>query len=212
MTRLPMVFAMAVTAAMLAALSAQAQPAPGGGGGMRGGMMMIPLTRLVQVEKVAADLKLTSDQKEKLKALPPPTRDNRADVEKQAAEILTPEQLERVKQIRLQLQGPVALASPEVAKALELTDEQRGKIQTVQQEAQAKMQEARQGARDMTTEQRAEMMKKMQESRKETLEKILAVLTPEQKAKFEKMQGAKIELDMSALRPQRAAKKAPPTN
>ena len=55
---------------------------------------------------------------------------------------------------------------------------------------------------------REERMAKMPEMRKEMQTKALAVLTPEQQQKFEKMQGAKIEIDFSAIRPQ-GGKRAP---
>ena len=56
--------------------------------------------------------------------------------------------------------------------------------------------------RDLSREERrakmAEMRPKMEEARKEAMAKALEILTPEQKAKLEKMKGAKIDIDLSA--------------
>jgi serine/threonine protein kinase len=52
---------------------------------------------------------------------------------------LTSEQLQRLQQIALQLHGARAWSDPEVAKALELTDEQKRKIQTTLEEARRAM-------------------------------------------------------------------------
>lgn len=52
-----------------------------------------------------------------------------AEAEKKLAEILSDKQLARLKQIALQLQGVRALLTSEEAKKLELTEEQREKIQ-----------------------------------------------------------------------------------
>jgi Spy/CpxP family protein refolding chaperone len=205
MTRWPTVFALALAGILVAVLSVQAQQNDGPPGGRRGGRgpgMGGPGGGLMilRLEKVQADLKLTDEQKEKLRGLGQEARGNRENLDKQLAEILKPEQLARLKEIRLQVDGAGALSrNPEVAKALELTDDQKEKLQALQTEAREKMRDAMQGGEDLTREAR---MAKMTEMRKEMQTKALAVLTPEQQKKFEKMQGAKIEIDFSALRPQ----------
>jgi Spy/CpxP family protein refolding chaperone len=192
------VFGLGVGAVLLAAFTAWAQAdAPAGGrprGGMGGGAMIL---RAPEVQK---DLKLTDDQKEKIQALSR-ERLGREEMEKKLQEILKPEQLERLKQIRLQMAGPMALASPEVVKALELNDEQKGKIKTLLDQSREKAREAMQGARDLPADQRTAMWEKVQQQRKETAAKVMEVLTPQQREKFEKMQGAKIELNFPARGP-----------
>ena len=62
----------------------------------------------------------------------PPGQDmqkSMVEAEKKLAEILSDKQLTRLKQIALQLQGARALLTSEEAKKLELTEEQREKIQ-----------------------------------------------------------------------------------
>lgn len=100
--------------------------------------------------------------------------------EKAVAEILKPQQLRRVKQIALQQQGVRAVNNEEVAKALNITDEQKEKIREIQRSA-------FEGIRGLGRDE--EGRKKLQELMKETNEKAMAVLTAEQKSKLKKMQG-----------------------
>jgi hypothetical protein len=117
---------------------------------------------------------------------------------KQVDEVLMPNQRDRLKQITVQAQGTGALSDEEVAKELGLSDDQEKQIQQVRQEAAEKMRENfRPGAGgDGDREARREQFQKAQ---KETDDKVLAVLTSEQRDKFEKMKGEKYE-DVSELR------------
>jgi Spy/CpxP family protein refolding chaperone len=197
MFRRPVVISLALAAAMLVAVSAQAQQ--GGGRGGRGPGMggMMPLTMLAQAEPVQKELKLTDDQKTKLKALADEMRDasreERAALQKKVSDILKPDQLDRVKQIQVQAAGAAALANPDVAKTLGLSDEQTTKLKALQDEARTSMRDAMQNVP------REERRTKMAELRKENMDKALKVLTADQQAKFEKLQGPKF--DVSALRP-----------
>jgi len=103
-----------------------------------------------------------------------------ADAEKQLAKELLPHQLERLKQIDLQTKiryrGSDALTSGDVAKALNLTDEQRDKLEKraaeVQQELQAQIRQLQADAR----------------------KKMLDVLTPDQRAQLDKLMGQQFDL------------------
>ena len=55
----------------------------------------------------------------------------------------------------------------------------------------------------------AENQGKLRQIQKDLMEKALAVLTSEQREKFEKLQGKKIDLDFSALMRQRPEQPAP---
>jgi hypothetical protein len=206
-------------AAALLASEAQAQPGGGGGRGGRGGrgmggMMAGPggLLRLAENAQVQKELEVVDDQKTKLTELSTAQQTARQDLRnlsqeerqtkmqsmnddllKKLGDILLPKQLERLKQIQLQVGGPSTLSSDEVVKALNITDDQKAKMKAINDEAQTKMQDAMQNATG------PEGMTKMQELNKETLEKLLAVLTPEQTAKFEAMKGAKIDIDPATL-------------
>lgn len=152
----------------LAAVAAAQPP----GGGMRGPGMMGGLggAMLLQSPQVQQELKLTDDQKTKLRqmgervrneitermaelqGLSEDERRTKADdfrkqadkiaeaVRKEAAGILQPEQIKRWKQIELQQQGASALLRPEIAEAIGLSDEQKQSIKKITDESQAKLQ------------------------------------------------------------------------
>ncbi len=101
-------------------------------------------------------------------------------------EFLKPEQLTRLKQISYHQRGASAFADPEVAKKLNLTDAQKGEIQSIVQESQSQMTELRQQFQD----DREGAMKKMAEIRKETLEKAAAKLNDEQQKTWKELVGA----------------------
>lgn len=103
-----------------------------------------------------------------------------ADVEAELQKVLLPHQFDRLKQIdvqaRLQQSGAAALTSGKLAEALNLTAEQREKLQQraaeVQQELQAKVQQLRLEARN----------------------KLLDVLTAEQRTKLDQLMGEQFAL------------------
>ncbi len=103
-----------------------------------------------------------------------------ADTEKQLEKVLLPHQLERLKQIdlqsRIQQRGALALTSGDIAKALNLTDEQRDKLEKraaeVQQELQTQIRQLQADAR----------------------KKMLDVLTPDQRTQLDKLLGQQFDL------------------
>jgi Spy/CpxP family protein refolding chaperone len=188
-------------------------------GGPGGGVLM-----LLQNEQVQKNIELDADQKEKLQKLATETReamrakmgdmsnlsqeerrtkmtDMRKDMEEETAKtekkvegILLPKQLERIKQIQLQVQGVAALANPDVAKALELTADQQAKVKSINEESMKAMRDMFAGGGRPSAEDRDKMTK----ARKETETKLMDVLTADQKEKLEKMKGEKF--DVTALR------------
>lgn len=139
-----------------------------GGGGMRGMGGMGGQTRistLLRSDQVLQELKLTDDQKARVRELGEKRRaemmsafegirklsdeERRAKMNemqkegdareatffKQVADILKPEQVMRLKQIQLQQEGAAALRRPEIAEALALTAEQKQKLEQVATEA-----------------------------------------------------------------------------
>lgn len=188
--------AAAVALAAGSALAQQRQRPRGGFGGFRRAMLLF----LLNQKSVQEELKLSDDQVTKVKELLDKQRDSfrglrdlsREERQKKiqeqgeatrkaVAKLLKPEQLKRVRQVALQLQGARALNNPQVAKALEISDEQKEKIQEIQRSAFAELRGAGRGE---------EARKKRQEVMKATNEKIMGVLTAEQKTKLKKMQGA----------------------
>ena len=148
-----------------------------GGRGFGFGLPGDGLLLLLRSESVQLDLKLTPEQIDKVKelgktlreGLPEPgtfrnltPEERRAkfaelqpklkaraeETKKKIGEILTKEQMERLKQIRLQAAGPGALSDPDVVKALNLTDEQKEKIKTLRKQIADLMTENRKLTRD----------------------------------------------------------------
>jgi hypothetical protein len=115
--------------------------------------------------------------------------------------MLTPIQSERLKEIQLQAAIPAALFSPEIVKALELSEEQRGKIRALCDSMGKKQAAALPDLRDLNPkEQRQKYIEFMKESDKiqaEATKPVLEILTSEQQAQFDKLQGKKIEVKWS---------------
>src|SRR5439155_18323809 len=95
---------------------------------------------------------------------------------KALSDILSADQIKRLKQISLQTRGAQAFADAEVQKELKLTDDQKDKIKTINDDARQEMQTLFQPGGD-----REEAQKKMTALRKETMEKVMGVLTDDQK-------------------------------
>jgi Spy/CpxP family protein refolding chaperone len=221
------VVALAVVLMVADTSLAQRQGRGGRGGFGGRGMMGDPGMMLLANEAVQKELELVGDQKDAIEKLSEDTRaqmrelfqggqdlspeERREQFEKNREKmteitkatqtklntILLPNQVERLKQLNLQLSGLRALDNEEVAKALNITDDQKSKLTAVREEGGEKMRELFQGGQDLSPDERREQFEKnrekMTELRKEQEEKTLAVLTPEQKEQFEKMKGEKFE-------------------
>jgi Spy/CpxP family protein refolding chaperone len=162
---------------------------------------------------VQKDLALTDAQKESIKkivddfraSLTGLTQEDRRSkmpelrkvMEDKVDSVLNTQQKARVKEIRLQVRSVAALASKEVVEQLKLSDDQVNKIKELTAALRKDTREARQAA--ATSGDRKSARDAVAKLRKEGTEKIKAVLTPDQKASFEKMQGAKIELPTGAV-------------
>lgn len=111
------------------------------------------------------------------------------EIDKQVGEILGVDRSKRLKQIRLQVMGPSAiLMSPEVSSDLGVTESQREDLQSSLRDS---MREVF-GALRSAGEDEAARKKIMTEMRAEQEKKVLAVLTTEQKKKWEQMLGPPI--------------------
>jgi len=126
---------------------------------------------------------------------------------KDIEEVLLPHQLERLKQIALQVRGLAALDDKEVQDALRITEEQKEKMKSLREGMFEKLRGSMRRAEDEG--ERKAQREKFEAARKEVEAKILDVLTPEQKEKFDKMKGAKVDIDMSQLMPRGPGRGAP---
>ena len=199
----------------------------GGGGSMFGGRGGGDMTMtLLRVEAIRTELEISPDQEEALTKMQEQGRPERPDADfrnmseeertefftkmrkqaeerntkmkEQLEEVLFPEQLERLQEINIQLQGIAALRNPEVAKELKITDAQKKELEEVQAGMMEKM---REGMRELFTGGggREGMREKIQKMRDDMEGDVLDVLTSDQKKKFEEMKGEKFEMPEGAF-------------
>ncbi len=194
----------------------------GFGGGMMGSPSAA-WGMLLRSEKVQKELELVDDQKAKLKeiadrfmtkmreAMPRPQQGQELTRQQQEARVadmrkkmealtdenrkaiegvLLPHQIERLKQLAVQLLGNRALDDKEVQDDLGLSADQKEKIRQIRDEQAKKGRELFSGEGG-----REGMREKFESLRKETEQKLMDVLTAEQKEKFEKLNGAKFEFE-----------------
>lgn len=191
-----------VCSVMLLAAVALAQRGPGGGPGRGFGPGPADL---LQVEQVQTELQLTDDQKASagklgemrrgMRDLSEEDRQKRmGEIQAKVDEILKPEQKTRLEEIVIQVQGPGALGRPEIQEKLGLSDEQRKKLDELNEEMRGKRREVFQSGSGP---------EKLDEIRKEQTDKANAILTDQQREQFDKLQGKKIEIDRTQLFPGR---------
>jgi hypothetical protein len=99
--------------------------------------------------------------------------------EQEVRSTLREPQIQRLKQVRTQLLGPMALNEPETVQALELTEPQRQAMRQIESEAFALLRERQ----DVTDEAARRALRET--IFKSALEKDLALLTPEQRQKWD---------------------------
>ncbi len=187
----------ALVVAAIAAAPALAQDKPrfafGGGFGVN-------KLGLLSNKSVQDELKMAEDQVKKVTDLQEKQRANRLDfqdpdfrtkmqerakeTEKALSEILKPEQAKRLDQISYQQRGANAFNDPEVQKALGFDDAQKDKVSAIQRDGFAAMRELFQPGGDP-----AEGRKKMEEFQKSQTEKLMNVLSAEQKTKWNELKG-----------------------
>jgi Spy/CpxP family protein refolding chaperone len=115
------------------------------------------------------------------------------------AEVLDADQQKRLLGISIQVNGAAALSDPAVAKELEITEDQKTKLDEARQSNMEAARDAFQELRDQELSQ-DEMRAKFQEIQQEGDKKLLAVLTSDQQAKLEDLKGEPVEVDMSQFR------------
>ncbi len=185
--------------------SASDEPPPRQFGPMGGGRGNF---NLLNNDKVQKELALTEKQKEAVKKAFDDQRNGFSDLpdsddrftkmqelfktlQDKITALLDDKQKARLKEIQLQMQGPAGLANKETADALKLSDDQVEKIKQINETMQTDIRDTFQAAGQVNFN---EVQDEITRLRKDGNDKILAVLTADQKAAFETMQGAKFEL------------------
>jgi Spy/CpxP family protein refolding chaperone len=171
---------------------------------------------LAQLDEVAKDLKLTDAQKKKAEELETKLNEDRRalwekaagdfesireDTNKLNAEIaaefekeLDDAQKTRFAQIYVQANGPAALFDPKIAAELKVTDEQTQKLTDLR----TSNRDAFQGVdwQNISPEEAEKEIDTMIDTQNK---EYTAILTEEQRAAFDKMQGEKLKIDLSKL-------------
>ena len=99
-----------------------------------------------------------------------------------------------------QVNGAAALMDPDIAKALDVNEEQLGKLKSANDANRTARREAMAGFQDMSPEQRTEAMAKLTATETKSL---MGLLTEAQVKKLETLKGAALTIDQSPLRPAR---------
>ncbi len=212
----------ALGAALAASATAQA-PAGQRGQGRGSGMGRDSLLGLLQIEQVQAELKLTDevaakvtelrgtlgaemrekstalrsieDRQERRTKMTELSDEFDGKAREQLRTVLSQEQMMRLYQIRMQVRPAAdSLANQWVAGRLQLTEEQRQQLADITKDFVAQQSELRGSMRNATEEQRTEVTQKLRAIRSDADEKVLGVLSQEQRDAFEQMKGEKIEL------------------
>jgi Spy/CpxP family protein refolding chaperone len=211
----------AKTCLTLALIAVLASPAlaqrrrPGGGQPGRGGPGFGGPGFLLANKSVQEELKITDDQKKKIeevnKKVDDAIQEKTKDIEdrrerfqkgfeirremadqttKELMGVLKDEQKKRLEQIQNQMAGVRAFANEEVQKKLNLTDEQKTALKEVGEEYRTQAEKAREEAgRDFQ-----KMREATQKLNKETMGKIAAKLTSEQKKAWKELTGEPFEI------------------
>ncbi len=207
---------------------AQRGGAGGGGRGGFGGQQTRTRFELATLPEVQADLKLNEEQKklaadqlakqrEKRAALAPAggggggggagfaamqTEITKINTELETAFVakLDDAQKSRMHGLIVQVNGAAALLDPDIAKALDVNEEQLGKLKSANDANRTARREAMQGFQDMSPEQRTEAMAKLTATESKSL---MGLLTEAQVKKLETLKGAALTIDQTPLRPAR---------
>jgi serine/threonine protein kinase len=157
------------------------------------------LPGLLAQKPVRDELRLTEDQVNTISKLAEKRRDfpgfgedwlrRSAEEDKAVADLLRPEQGKRLQQIVWQLRGVHALGDREVADALQLGADQRERIRTLQDDAQKEMWNPRRGPPGAPGRNSDEFWKGVGD-------RVLAVLTDDQRARWKEMTGPPFEKEV----------------
>jgi hypothetical protein len=184
-----------------------------GRGGRGGGLGQVTKAALLGNENVQKELEIVADQKEQIAAIVEEARQGRgrggfgqdlsdeereklrkeraeraAAIDKKIDAVLVGPQKTRLNEIYVQALGSVALSTPEIAKELGIGEDLQEKIADARREAmQAAFQDGGGGPEAFA------------KARAESEKAVLALLSADQKAKFEKMKGKPVSFDLSTI-------------
>jgi hypothetical protein len=219
----------AVLVAGLGGLTALAQRQPGGGFG-GGAFGALGPAQLVNSKTVHQELKVTEEQATKLREWSrefgskqmermreaftggQPDRERIAEIQaelskeawQQVGDVLKEEQVNRLKQIEVQVAGLQAFALPRVKDALKITDDQQEKIRDIQRSSGKEIMELREefglkgfgggfGGPKLDADKQAEYDRKLAAINKDAMTQVEGVLTDDQKKAWKELTGASVD-------------------
>jgi len=196
----------------------QGGPGQGGRGGPGGGMMMmggggpgmmmggqmgeeLGITEAQQEQMQAAmqemmeEMRASRDEGEELSQEDRMARmtEMREAMQQKVEGILTTEQVERSGQLRLQAEGTRALSRDDIAEDLDLNDEQKGQLESINERVRSQMEELGQSMRDGDESDREAARERFTALRERADQARMSVLTDDQKAQLEEMKGEAFE-------------------
>lgn len=115
------------------------------------------------------------------------------------AKVLDKKQRGRLNQLELQQLGVNAFHRPDVAKQLDLTEEEETKMREIEAKDREEGRAASGRGQDLSDEERQEMFTKRMERERKKNADILAVLTEDQQAKWAEMQGEKFDFPQGSF-------------
>lgn len=181
----------------------QAQRGQGFGRMMGAGMAGM----LLQRPDVQRELNLTEQQKtqirqmqesmrtamQEMRNMPPQERRQKMEELRQKndpTKVLNETQKKRLRELELQAMGPTAFLQPEVADELNLTQEQRSRLQGIVMQQMQQLREQFQGGAGQ-----GQAVQNFQQMREQAEKQMLEVLTPAQREKWQQMQGKPFQFE-----------------
>lgn len=203
--------ALAVGLAAVLSAPAQAQFGRRGGGAMAGfGALMSPAgqkelnlseDQVAKLRDVSENLRTTMGEKfQSLQDVPQEERREKMQaimsevsegLQKEVKGILNDDQMKRYQEISLQSMGIAAFEQEEVAKKLELTDDQKQQITTIQEDSRTQARSAFQNAQG----DRQAAFQKIREIQDQAEQKVHALLTDQQKETWKGMTGKEFHFE-----------------
>ncbi|MDW8107340.1 MAG: Spy/CpxP family protein refolding chaperone [Armatimonadota bacterium] len=132
--------------------------------------------------------------REELRNLPPEERRQRMQELRQKYDpvnVLTDAQKKRLRELELQAIGPMAFLNPEVADELKLTQEQRSRLQAIVNEFFSQMRQQFQAGGFG----QGQAAQQLQQAREQMEQRMLQVLTPQQRQQWQQMQGKPFQFE-----------------
>jgi hypothetical protein len=126
------------------------------------------------------------------------TKEARDQVNKAIPDILSAEQVKRLQQIKLQVNGVVPFTEPEVQQKLKLTDKQKEEMQGIADDLKKEIRKTILSSKGF--KERVLSIRKVPQMRKEAVQKAVDKLSDEQKKTWNEMIGDTFEFPVEALR------------